>query len=148
MHSQEFTNTLLFYPREVALQRMPLGLPAGWELRLIWETSWPHKVRWIVTLHISIVSISVIGFQFLLGPSSFVAGAGIAEKKSLGTEYQEHVLKYSSMMRNPLFSLERAAEYLESWVNGTVAPNPLLDVSGLLARSVLPCVVALTLHDF
>lgn len=93
-------------------------------------------------------SISVIGFQFLLGPSSFVAGAGIAEKKSLGTEYQEHVLKYSSMMRNPLFSLERAAEYLESWVNGTVAPNPLLDVSGLLARSVLPCVVALTLHDF
>ena len=72
-------------------------------------------------------------------PSSFGAGAGIAERKNLGAEYQEHVLKYSAMLKNPLFGLERAAEYLESWVNGTVAPNPLLDVSGLLGCSTVCC---------
>lgn len=32
MHTAEFDNTLLFYPREVALRLLPLGFPAGEDL--------------------------------------------------------------------------------------------------------------------
>ena len=69
-----------------------------------------------------------------------LAGPGVAEKKDLGKEYRDHVLKYASMMKNPLFNLERAASYLENWVNGTVAPSPVLDVSGFLGQSRLGAV--------
>ena len=75
MHSQEFTNTLLFYPREIALQRMPLGLPAGWELPftltcLIWEASWSSSGCNVAHFD---CSISVIGSQFG-GPFHFFCG--------------------------------------------------------------------------
>ena len=33
------------------------------------------------------------------------------------------------MLRNPLFQLSKAAEYLEQWVHGLLPPNSLLDVS-------------------
>lgn len=62
-------------------------------------------------------------------PSPALSWAGIAEKKDLGKEYRDHVLKHVSMMRNPLFNLEKAAAYLESWVTGSRAPTPLLDIS-------------------
>lgn len=53
----------------------------------------------------------------------------VAEKNPIAPSYKDHILKHAAMLRNPLFQLSKAAEYLEQWVHGLLPPNSLLDVS-------------------
>lgn len=80
--------------------------------------------------------------MFLLFLLSALIDAGIADKKDLGSEYRDHVLKYVPLMRNPLYRLENAANYLENWVKGSQPLHRLLDVSGFLGngRTFQACV--------
>ncbi|CAK9023441.1 unnamed protein product [Durusdinium trenchii] len=86
LHSEHFSFNILFYPKEVAMQLLPLGLPAG-----------------------------------------------LAENKSLAQDLVDHVKKYLPLLRNPIFKLERAADWLEGWIGGTLQDYPLLDISALKA---------------
>ena len=56
--------------------------------------------------------------------------AVISEKNDIKAAYKDHILKHVGLLRNPLFGLSRGADYLEEWVEGLLAPCPLLDVSG------------------
>ena len=53
----------------------------------------------------------------------------LSEKNNIAQTYKDHILKHASMLRNPLYDLVRAADYLEQWVNGLLPPGQLLDVS-------------------
>lgn len=53
-------------------------------------------------------------------------------KKDIGKEIRENILKYTPLLRNPLYKLNKAADHLENWVNGVLDLHPLLDVSGCL----------------
>ena len=44
----------------------------------------------------------------------------------------DHVQKYIPLLRNPIFKLERSADWLEGWIQGTLPDHPLLDVSAFL----------------
>ena len=57
-----------------------------------------------------------------------LCSAVLAEKNPLDVKYREHVLKYTAALRHP-FGMFEAADYLESWVDGTLEESPLLDVS-------------------
>jgi len=54
---------------------------------------------------------------------------GIADRNELGKDYKESILKYIPLLRNPLFNLQRAADFLEAWVKGTLQMAPLVPVS-------------------
>lgn len=55
--------------------------------------------------------------------------AVIHEKKDLGEEYRKRILKYTPQLRDPLYNLTKAADYLEDWVNGVLPLLPPIDVS-------------------
>ena len=48
----------------------------------------------------------------------------LSEKNNIAQTYKDHILKHASMLRNPLYDLVRAADYLEQWVNGLLPPRP------------------------
>lgn len=52
--------------------------------------------------------------------------AVIAPKNEISEEYRNHILKFLPGLR--AHSLNRAADHLEAWVNGTVQLQPLLPV--------------------
>eukprot|EP00435_Cladocopium_sp_Y103_P069847 s395_g34.t1 len=58
----------------------------------------------------------------------------VAEKNPIAPSYKDHILKHTAMLKNPLFQLGKAADYLEQWVNGLLPPANLLDVSALERR--------------
>ena len=53
----------------------------------------------------------------------------MAARNPISAEYQEHVMKYLPAMREPEFNLSRAADYLESWLQGTLSLQPPLELS-------------------
>eukprot|EP00435_Cladocopium_sp_Y103_P019339 s3014_g4.t1 len=55
---------------------------------------------------------------------------GLAGNKELGSEYTEHLQKYVPLLRNPVFKLDRAADWLAGWIAGSLPAYELLDVSG------------------
>lgn len=56
----------------------------------------------------------------------------ISEKRELGDEYKNHVRKYLEALRTPLYGLQRAADWLEAWVDGRLPVSTLLDVDPCL----------------
>ena len=63
--------------------------------------------------------------------------AALASKRELGPDYKSHLLKYAPALRTPLFQLDRAADWLESWLGGTLPAPDLLDVHARLGARTL-----------
>ena len=61
----------------------------------------------------------------------------LSPRRDLGLEYRNHILKFISMLRQPLYGLEKAADWLENLVNGSLPKIPLLDVSASLGSKRL-----------
>lgn len=57
----------------------------------------------------------------------------MADRKDLGNEYREHVAKYIPILREPEIGLQRAGDYLEQWLEGTLPKQPLFALNGLRA---------------
>ncbi|CAK9086750.1 unnamed protein product, partial [Durusdinium trenchii] len=53
----------------------------------------------------------------------------------MSQDQRQEILKHAPLLRNPLYALHAAADDLESWVNGRLLPEPLLDVSVLAKPS-------------
>ena len=73
--------------------------------------------------------------HFACKESSKKTGRGpeaLAEKRALGTEYVESLTRHLPMLRNPLFGMHRAADFIHDWISGCMAATDLLDVSGCL----------------
>ncbi|CAE7294563.1 unnamed protein product, partial [Symbiodinium sp. CCMP2592] len=51
----------------------------------------------------------------------------LAEKNPIDTTTREHIAKYAPMLRDRAFRLDKAADYLESWVAGVLVEKPLLN---------------------
>lgn len=60
--------------------------------------------------------------------------AVLAEKRDLGDEFKAHVQKFLPVLRYPLFVLKASADWLEGLINGSLQPEPLLDVSAPFAK--------------
>lgn len=132
MASKEYSETLLLYPRYLALDRLPLGLPSGvsssanglekstlahqkfsfeicacfllltcWQMKII---AIPH-IKWFLSTWI----------QFPICPPH----AGIADKREISIDQRKHLEKFLPAFRFQLFALERTADFLESWLDGT-----------------------------
>lgn len=146
MASKEYSETLLLYPRYLALDRLPLGLPSGvsssanglekstlahqkfsfdicacfllltcWQMKII---AIPH-IKWFLSTWI----------QFPICPPH----AGIADKREISVDQRKHLEKFLPAFRFQLFGLERTADFLESWLDGTYERSKLLDVSACLS---------------
>ena len=50
----------------------------------------------------------------------------------MATELKDHVRKFIPLLLNPIFKLQRSAEWLSAWISGTLPSYDLLDVSGFL----------------
>ena len=50
------------------------------------------------------------------------------QNRELGADFKSNVQKYIPMLRQPLFGLMRAADWLEGLITGTLEKKPLLDV--------------------
>ena len=130
MNSVDYNMTTLIYPREVGLRMLPFGLPQGWNLEHFGTVF--HK------------SFSVIGFFSLdavrfppplspaVLPPFFNSSAGLGEKREITDDQVQHIQKFLPVLRYPLYNLERCADFLESWISGSLPAQPLLDVSALL----------------
>lgn len=126
MHSPKFSERLLYYPQLAASELLPSGVPAGWAWRN--KTGTLSSIKYFPTTRFSNSvhnkSRRCCLLFFTYGP------AVISEKNEIKAAYKDHVLKHVGLLRNPLFGLSRGADYLEEWVEGLLAPCPLLDVSG------------------
>lgn len=58
--------------------------------------------------------------------------AALADKREITQDYRNHIKKFLPSLRHPLYEMERAADWLEGWVDGSLPPTPLLDVSARL----------------
>ncbi|CAE7389031.1 unnamed protein product [Symbiodinium sp. CCMP2592] len=70
---------------------------------------------------------AVDGRQRLVGLFSLFAPCVLAEKNPIDTTTREHIAKYAPMLRDRAFRLDKAADYLESWVAGVLVEKPLLN---------------------
>ena len=61
--------------------------------------------------------------------------AVIAPTRAIGADVQGHILNSLPMLRDPMHDLGRAADWLEAWANGDLAPVPLLPVDAFLVQS-------------
>lgn len=57
------------------------------------------------------------------------SNAGFAAKRDMSNDFIDHVKKFLPKFNFPLYGLQRAADWLESWVSDTLPAPPLLDVS-------------------
>ncbi|CAK9000170.1 unnamed protein product [Durusdinium trenchii] len=62
---------------------------------------------------------------------------GIAEQRQVDAKYREHLVKYIPCLRS--YNLGVAADYFQQWADGSLDLAPLLDVSGSLGCSKVPC---------
>ena len=54
---------------------------------------------------------------------------GLADKKEIPKETKENIEKHILLLRNPIFKLQRAADWLEGWITGSLPNYDLLNVS-------------------
>ena len=59
--------------------------------------------------------------------------AGLADRREISTDQRKHLEKFLPAFRFQLFGMERTANFLESWLNGTYERSKLLDVSACLS---------------
>ena len=62
-----------------------------------------------------------------------LAPAVVSDKNVIKEAVRDNVLKHLALLRDPLYKLDKAANHLEMWVNGTLPQAPLLDVSAWLS---------------
>lgn len=124
MATPDFSETFLLYPRRLALERLPVGLPVGWTL----ECSW------------ALVDLLV---ELLYEPDESLKGLtlceGLAEKREIPEDLKNNLLKYTPALRNPLFKLDRGATWLESWLSGSLPPSEPLDVKACCSQVEANC---------
>ena len=77
------------------------------------------------------VPIVEVNFQ-LFSLSSGQMAPGLAVNKVIAKDLVDHIRKFIGALENPIFKLERAAEWLENWIGGHLPDYELLDVSASL----------------
>lgn len=55
--------------------------------------------------------------------------AALAEKREISELQKSHIESFLPALRFPLYQHDRTADFLESWINGAMEPEELLDVS-------------------
>ena len=56
------------------------------------------------------------------------------ETRPMTAKYKAHVLRFCPILRAKPYYYEKAATYLEGWVNGTLVADPVLDVSACVRK--------------
>ena len=51
------------------------------------------------------------------------------QNRDLGADFKSNVNKFIPILRQPLFGLQRAADWLEGLITGMLEKKPLLDVA-------------------
>lgn len=64
--------------------------------------------------------------------SNLLGLAGLGEAREITDDQIQHIQKFLPVLRYPLYGLERCADFLESWISGSLPAQPLLDVSAPL----------------
>lgn len=120
MSSDNFSKTVCVYPKMLAQRLMPTGLPQGeLTLGIMFEANRFHF------------------FKVIKSPNWTERNyptAGLAAKRELGKDFIDHATKFLPKFKFPLYGLQRAADWLESWVDNTLPASPLLDVSACLGK--------------
>lgn len=106
MHDATFSHRFLFLPRRWALGHLPVGIPSGQKTN-----------RFVVE-----------GFCTCHFAAEFME-PGVASLNDVSEDYKDHVRKHMPILRQKEFGLARAANYLESWIDGTLVRMPLLDLN-------------------
>ena len=126
MHEATYSHSFLFLPRLWALERLPVGLPAGqWFCSVCALFFFVLKLRKLscslIHSAFSDVSLSLscsLWFLPVVAPLNEIPAATI-----------DNLMRYVPILRQPEFGMVRAADYLESWCNGSLVRMPLLDLS-------------------
>lgn len=71
---------------------------------------------------------SISGFCTCHFAAEFIE-PGVASLNDVSEDYKDHVRKHMPILRQKEFGLARAANYLESWIDGTLVRMPLLDLN-------------------
>ena len=82
------------------------------------------RLLFLLTLNCTVI------FQSFGGVCTSESLSVLAEKKPIEKTMVEQIEKFAPMLRAAPFNLHAAADYLESWVNGTLVQQPLLKVHG------------------
>ena len=125
MASKTYSKCFLLYPRLLALERAPLGLPAGHGYQI-------DCAAFLSSYQIDcpfLLSYLLFGLFFCFLCS---CPAVIAPTRAIGADVQGQILNSLSMLRDPMHDLGKAADWLEAWANGDLAPAPLLPVDAFL----------------
>ena len=125
MASKTYSKCFLLYPRLLALERAPLGLPAGHGYQIDCAV-FCCRTKLIVLFLLSYLLFGLF-FCFLCS-----CPAVIAPTRAIGADVQGQILNSLSMLRDPMHDLGKAADWLEAWANGDLAPAPLLPVDAFL----------------
>lgn len=59
--------------------------------------------------------------------------AVVAERRNITEDVFDHISKFLPAMRQTELGMGRAADYLESWLSGTLCKEPLFSLRGSLA---------------
>lgn len=143
MASGEFSNTFLLYPRRLALERLPVGLPVGRSRDQSLLDSRVYLIELFVFHSVQMAVESIHNTDAMLfnrttnGTIFGVCfGAGLASKREIAADMVINIEKYLPALRDPLFSLNKGADWLENWVRGTLPRGDLLDVSAFGSQFV------------
>jgi len=119
MNSVDYNMTTLVYPREVGSKLLPFGLPQGRNLKPFSPISQCER------------GIMLVFFPYHV-TSNLLGLAGLGEEREITDDQIQHIQKFLPVLRYPLYGLERCADFLESWISGSLPAQPLLDVSAPL----------------
>ena len=139
MASKDYDETLLLYPRYLALDRLPLGLPSGVSsLGSVLGRTIHQKLLCSPMNHHSHSTHRLLCLRDSDGRQHGAnrvcpPHAGLADRREISTDQRKHLEKFLPAFRFQLFGMERTANFLESWLNGTYERSKLLDVSACLS---------------
>ena len=123
-----FNHSILYYPRGVAVHRLPLGLPRGAarEVCSVHMSRMSRPQRSQSTQSVFVEKGAVVKTLFfsarLLEPLP-----GVVPQKPVERAFKEQIEKYAPVLES--YQLHRAAQYLRMLCDGALALEPLLKVS-------------------
>lgn len=118
MANRDYNSKMLWYPKVVALQRLPCGLPAGF--------------RFALTLVFRAFPTYFVSFRLRCGIHVLWLW-GVAKKRDMSHAFVDNIKKHCPVLRS--FGLNRAAIHLEEWIDGSLQLEPPPDVSASLASN-------------
>lgn len=135
MADASFQTKFLWYPRMVALKRLPHGMPTGRTIQGTAQDGMNHCFVFKCIAKTEGQFLWCIEWLHGVGENPALTLSGVAPKRELGEEFRNNVLKHCPVLRS--YQLTRAADHLEAWLGGTLELAPLLDISGFLRQHYL-----------